>query len=228
MEYIRGLRADPTHDPNTVHCLYGNDADLIMLGAPRSWARARCVLALTRSLPHARPAPRAALASHEARFLVLREHQEMGRKRRAPYAARPPPRPFSAACLTPNTPPNSGSRPRGAGASELAASATSANTRVAAKRKPFLFVDIPALRQYLASEFAARRFWPAPRGEAEFAWDLERIVDDFVFMCFLVGNDFLPHLPSLSIREGALELLIELYRRRRAGLGDYLTHNGGV
>ena len=61
-----------------------------------------------------------------------------------------------------------------------------------------------------------------------FGFDFERIVDDFVFLCFLVGNDFLPHLPSLKIREGALDALIVIYKNLLPALDGYLTKRGKI
>ena len=37
--------------------------------------------------------------------------------------------------------------------------------------------------------------------QLSFGYDLERIIDDWVLMGFLVGNDFLPHLPNMHIRQ---------------------------
>ena len=69
-------------------------------------------------------------------------------------------------------------------------------------------LHVPVLREYLEIEF--RGDLRALGGDS--AAHFERIVDDFVFLCFFVGNDFLPHLPSLDIREGALDLLLQIYR----------------
>lgn len=37
-------------------------------------------------------------------------------------------------------------------------------------------------------------------------------VNDFIFMCFMVGNDFLPHVPSLEIIEGGIDDMLDIYR----------------
>eukprot|EP00708_Paratrimastix_pyriformis_P002446 GAFH01001192.1.p1 GENE.GAFH01001192.1~~GAFH01001192.1.p1 ORF type:complete len:461 (-),score=140.52 GAFH01001192.1:91-1473(-) len=85
-------------------------------------------------------------------------------------------------------------------------------------RKPYQLLHLAILREYLEAEFQ----------ELKGVSELERIIDDFVFLCFFVGNDFLPPLPSLDIREGAIDALITLYKKLMPKLGGYLTTNGEV
>lgn len=84
----------------------------------------------------------------------------------------------------------------------------------------FIFVRLSVLREYLKKTLEMPNL--------PFKYEFERVLDDWVFMCFFVGNDFLPHLPSLEIREGAVDRLVELYKKCVYRTGGYLTNSGEV
>lgn len=88
--------------------------------------------------------------------------------------------------------------------------------------KPFQFVKIWILREYLEREFLQADYTVCG------GFDLERVIDDVILMCFFVGNDFLPHLPTLEIREGAIDTIFDLYRAMLPELGGYITSHGEV
>ncbi|KAI3929121.1 hypothetical protein MKW92_041692 [Papaver armeniacum] len=158
MSYIRLQRNLPGYDPNTRHCLYGLDADLIMLG----------------------------LATHEIHFAVLREDVRMDQNKSK----------------------------RGAEAKSKL-EGKDANDNIS--NQCFVFLNVWVLRDYLVHDMKI------PGSAVK--QDIERLIDDFVFMCVFVGNDFLPHVPSLDISEGALDLLMDVYKKEFVNMGGHLTNS---
>lgn len=203
-EYIRVERVTEGYDANIRHVLYGLDADLIML----------------------------ALATHEVHFTVLREEvfPKNGGRRQSQGAdnGRPSQGPSQIDTLMAS-----------ADAADGLAKASGGGMLTRAElggKKPFQFLHINILREYLDLEFrydlereitAARQARGLELGvEDVVEYDLERVIDDFVFLLFFVGNDFLPHLPTLDIREGAIDYIIEVYKTDLARVG-YLTSGAG-
>uniref|UniRef100_A0A3Q1GQX5 5'-3' exoribonuclease 1 n=1 Tax=Acanthochromis polyacanthus TaxID=80966 RepID=A0A3Q1GQX5_9TELE len=149
MEFIRSENSQSGHDPNTRHCLYGLDADLIMLG----------------------------LTSHEPNFSLLREEVRFGGKK-------------------------------------------SQKRITAPEETTFHLLHLSLMREYIDYEFSALKMGSS--------YDLERIIDDWILMGFLVGNDFIPHLPHLHINHDALPLLYKTYISVLPSLGGYLNENGNL
>eukprot|EP01055_Gregarina_sp_Pseudo9_P000892 Gregarina_sp_Pseudo_9__891@NODE_156_length_3937_cov_17_817599_g143_i0_p1_GENE_NODE_156_length_3937_cov_17_817599_g143_i0NODE_156_length_3937_cov_17_817599_g143_i0_p1_ORF_typecomplete_len930_score196_22XRN_N/PF03159_18/4_4e97XRN_N/PF03159_18/3_3e02XRN_M/PF17846_1/1_1e93SPASM/PF13186_6/0_2zfCCHC_6/PF15288_6/0_14zfCCHC_3/PF13917_6/0_25zfCCHC_4/PF14392_6/0_9_NODE_156_length_3937_cov_17_817599_g143_i011473906 len=205
MAFVRQQRQQEGYDPNTKHCMHGMDADLIMLG----------------------------LATHEAHFYVIREvvtdnkHEvkcvNCGRAGHSLTECRMPLRP-DVSPPSPTKPPDPASEP-------CVADSLATHKSFRASWKPLQFLQLPVLREYLAIEFK----WtpqelvtqdPVTGQIAQVPTDLERHIDDFVLLCFFVGNDFLPHLPSLSIQKGSIDQLTLLYKTIYPSLGGYLTNEG--
>ena len=36
-------------------------------------------------------------------------------------------------------------------------------------------------------------------------------IKDYIFICFLLGNDFMPHIPSINIRSDGINVLLNYY-----------------
>ena len=221
MDFVRAQREDPHYDRNTRHVLLGADADLIMLG----------------------------LATHEPHFYVVRGGRPQRRRpvKRAPLQPDGPRGaglPGAYACTRGPRPCSPAQWPRalvGLAGKSRASTMRSAGHSVP-PRKRFIMSEHPAAA---ASCRASSAYVPWPARAPHCAtspgsraarlqvsgkpggFDPERAIDDWVFLCFFVGNDFLPHLPSLEIREGAIDNLVMLYKEalRHA---SYLTENGNV
>jgi 5'-3' exoribonuclease 2 len=86
--------------------------------------------------------------------------------------------------------------------------------------KPYIWLHVNILREYLAVELDVPGL--------PFRFDLERAIDDWVFLWFFVGNDFLPHLPALEIRENGIDTLTAIWKDNLPHVGGYVTKDGQV
>lgn len=60
-----------------------------------------------------------------------------------------------------------------------------------------------------------------------YEYHTDSAINDFIFICFTVGNDFLPHIPSIEIIENGIELLLEVYKLVGSSYGHLTESKNG-
>lgn len=72
----------------------------------------------------------------------------------------------------------------------------------------FLYLNINNLKKNLLLEIEERL------GEIHLTMEQkDNIVNDYIFISFILGNDFIPHSPSVGIKNNGIDLLLDLYVR---------------
>lgn len=194
MDFIRKWKESDQYSPEVWHCMYGLDADLMMLGLVAHAPHFTLIREKVKFSKNGRRVPQMRGTESDAdefelleiarlREMLFLEFQrnEMGDPLARPFERR-------------------------------------------SRRAPSKFEKKAILATFKSSKDAnIDGGSKQKRDVVPFRMEPRRVVDDFVFMCMLVGNDFLPNLAHLDIAEGAINIMFRIYKEMLPGWGGYLT-----
>ncbi|SOV23147.1 exonuclease, putative [Plasmodium sp. DRC-Itaito] len=90
----------------------------------------------------------------------------------------------------------------------------------------FEILDIYKLRNSIKTQIAT--YINKLKKEKNIVFSISRVVDDIVFLSFLVGNDFLPHIPNIDINEGSMNEILNSYIFYIYKYSNYITYKDKV
>jgi 5'-3' exonuclease len=81
--------------------------------------------------------------------------------------------------------------------------------------KPYMYLEVASLKRAIVQELLSK---------IGISLCGDRLIRDYIFLCCLLGNDFLGHLPSVTMKDNGISLLISVYVKYMKGLNrGYLT-----
>ncbi|CRG99939.1 exonuclease, putative [Plasmodium relictum] len=90
----------------------------------------------------------------------------------------------------------------------------------------FEILDIYKLRTSIKTQIAT--YINKLKKNKNIVFSINRVVDDIVFLSFLVGNDFLPHIPNIDINEGSMNEILNSYIFYIYKYSNYITYKDKV
>jgi len=76
-------------------------------------------------------------------------------------------------------------------------------------------IDIPELANIITIDMN--------NGEPLTSQQQKNRIYDYIFLCFFLGNDFMPHFPSVNIRTGGVDKMLNAYKGTIGGTDENLT-----
>jgi len=74
----------------------------------------------------------------------------------------------------------------------------------------FVYLDINSLKKYLVHDI-----------KKGYHIDNQTCINDYILLCFFIGNDFIHNPPSINIRYGGLDLLLQTYDKCQKDFSGY-------
>ena len=96
------------------------------------------------------------------------------------------------------------------------------------KSSGFSIVSLSVMRNAIYNSFITELESNKEYSDENIVLDKENIIRDFIFICYLMGNDFLPHLPSLDIYDNAIDTLIMKYMDCYYDLREYIINDNNI
>lgn len=76
------------------------------------------------------------------------------------------------------------------------------------------------LREYLEMEFSGLK------DQLKFKFNTDGIINDWVLILMLFGNDYIPNLPNFELRSATLPIILDSYKEILPQLDGYINENG--
>ena len=78
---------------------------------------------------------------------------------------------------------------------------------------PFMFVSIEEIKSNIFIELMEKIAPKMPGNVQQQLISKQRLINDYIFLSFMLGNDFLHTIPSINIGEGGVDFVINMYCR---------------